>query len=62
MVIVCDCVPQGSTLNDVFGMETVKADAKRTLEERFGITHSTLEIESPDAAGRHSREMIGPHH
>lgn len=44
------------------GMETVKADAKRTLEERFDITHSTLEIESPEAAAEHSREMIGPHH
>ena len=40
-------------------MERVKAAAKAMLETRFGITHSTLEFESPEAARNHSARLIG---
>ena len=45
-------------IEDTAGMDAVRADLKALLEDRFGITHSSLELEGPGAAC-HDRALIG---
>ncbi|SDI89524.1 cation diffusion facilitator family transporter [Lutimaribacter saemankumensis] len=45
-------------IEDTAGMDVVRADLKALLEDRFGITHSSLELEGPGAAC-HDRALIG---
>ncbi len=46
-------------INSVSNAETVKAEIKHVLEEQFGITHSTLEMEFNDVSGQcHEKEII----
>jgi cobalt-zinc-cadmium efflux system protein len=42
------------------GMDAVRAGVRRVLEERFGIQHSTLELEFPDTAEEagHDRRLV----
>ena len=45
-------------IEDTAGMDAVRADLKALLEDRFGITHSSLDLEGPGAAC-HDRALIG---